>query len=172
MTEHHVPLDWDKIQDVSGCHFEISIRHEIASNISWYRTRISDDFVSDASAKEFINALKAIERLQKTEFSRFQLEAVADELETVRWFLDVLAQAPTERAVNVKYFLYSRIWNCIGRAGVKLTQGKGIPGHLLSHSQKVFREICGQAGIEFTSDQALADVLKRSLKAVPATGAE
>lgn len=164
-------LDWEKIQEISRCPFNDLIRNEIENNIRWYRSR-SVDYADDASSKDFSNALKALSTLSETEFSRSKLEPIEDEMVTVRWFLDVMSQAPSERAINAKYFLYSRIWRCMGKAGVKLTQGKGIPNHRLSSAQKVFREICRQAAIEFPSDQALADALKRALKAISATGAK
>lgn len=170
-SEHGLKFDWDKIQDISKCQFDNPVRNEIERNLRWYYSR-SGDYADDISAGDFSAALKALGVLSKTEFSRFQLEPIEDELAIVQWFLDVMAQAPSEKAVNAKYFLYFRIWKCVERAGVKLTKGKGIPNNRLSHAQKVFREICQQAGIEFPSDQALADALKRALKAMSATGVE
>lgn len=164
-------FDWEKIQGISECQFDDPVRHEIESNIRWYCSR-SGDYAVDVSAKDFSAALKALSVLSKTEFSRFQLEPIEDELAIVQWFLDVMAQDPPEQAVNARYFLYFRIWKCIEKAGVKLTQGKGTPDHRLSHAQKVFREICRQAAIEFSSDQALASALKRALKEMSATGAK
>ena len=171
VTEQHVKFDWGRIQDISNCQFDASIRNEIENNIRWYRSRTAD-YADDTSSEDFSFALKALSILSKTEFSRSKLEPINDELATVQWFLDVMSQAPFERTVNAKYFLYSRIWTCLDKAGVKLTQGKGIQNHRLSRAQNVFREICRQAAMEFPSDQALADALKRALKAMSVTGAK
>lgn len=171
MTEQRVKFDWQTIQDIASCQFSDAIRNEIENNILWYRSR-SSDYADDASSADFANALKALSVLSKTEFSHYKLEAIDDEMNTVMWFLDVMSQVPSKQVISARYFLYSRIWRCIDRAGIKLTQGKGIPNHRLSHAQKVFREICRQAAIEFPSDQALADALKRALKATSATGAK
>lgn len=171
MTDRWTDFDWEKIEAIAKCRFDGRIRSEIITNVRWYRER-SDAYASDASRGDFIAAIKALNLLIRTEFSRFQLEPIEDELTTVQWFLDVMAQAPSEQIVNIKYFLYSRIWKSIEVAGIKLTQGKGVPDHRLSHAQKVFREICKQTGIEFTSDQALANALKRALRATSATGAK
>lgn len=171
MIEKCLKIDWEIIQDISECQFDNPVRNEIEHNIRWYNSR-SGDYADDVSADDFSAALKALSALSKTEFSRFQLEPIENELAIVQWFLDVMAQAPPEKAVNTKYFLYFRIWKCIEKAGVKLTQGKGIPNHRLSRAQKIFQAICQQGGIEFPSDQALADALKRALKATSATGAK
>lgn len=171
MTKQRLEFDWEKIQEISSCQFSDLLRNEMENNIRWYHSG-SAYYADNASSEDFSAALKALSLLSKTEFSRSMLEPIEDEMRTVQWFLDVMSQAPLERTVSAKYFLYSRIWGCVGKAGVKLTQGKGIPNHRLSHAQKVFREICRQATIEFPSDQALADALKRALKATSATGAK
>ena len=171
LTDQRVKLNWEEIEEIWRCQFDHPIRNEIESNLEWHNSR-SGDYAEDASFKDFENAFKALGLLNKSEFHQFQLEPIADELSTVTWFLEVMAQAPAERKVSMKYFLYFRIWTLIGKAGVKLTRGKGILGHPLSHAQKVFREVCRQAGITFVSDQALADVLTRALKAMTGTGAK
>jgi hypothetical protein len=170
-TEQRMKLDWEAIQDISRCQFDSALRDQIESNLEWYRLR-SGEYADDASSKDFENAFKTLGFLNKSDFSRSQLEPIADELATVMWFLEVMAQAPAEKSVSVKYFLYFRIWTLIGKAGVKLTQGKGILNHRLSHAQKIFREVCRQEGIEFASDQALADALRRALKAMAGKGAK
>lgn len=171
LTDQHVKLNWEKISEISRCHFGETIRKEIENNIEWYKQR-SGDYDGDPSWKDFENAFKALGLLNNSDYCRFQLEPITDELARVMWFLEIMAQAPDRKAVSVKYFLYFRIWTLIGKAGVKLTQGKGIPDNRLSPAQHVFREVFRQAGIEFTSDQALADVLRRALKATSGTGAK
>lgn len=158
-------FDWDQIEGIAKCQFDNAVRQDIEKNIQWYLSR-SGNYGVYITSEDYATALKALGILSSTEFSRFQMQPIEDELATVTWFLDVMAQAPFEKANNIKYFLYSRIWDGIGKAGVKLSQGKGIPNHRLSLAQNVFREICHQADIDFPSDQALADALKRALKAM------
>ncbi|MCK9541621.1 MAG: hypothetical protein M0R03_06275 [Novosphingobium sp.] len=171
MTDRRVKFDWKRIERISELPFDNDIRNEIENNFSWFKLR-SEDYADGVSSDEFANARNALGALSRTKFSRFQIEPIENEITTVLWFLEVMSQLPSEREVNAKYFLYSRIWNCIGKAGVKLTLGKGIPNHRLSDAQKVFGEICSEGGMGFVSDQALADALKRALKAVSTTGAK
>jgi len=163
MSDETVSLQWDRIEDLSGCKFEERLRNEIESNLRWFRS-CSGEYADGVRASDFGAALKSLERISRTEFSRFQIEAIEEELSTVMWFLEVMSHSEDDPAISKKYFLYVKVWNCIAKAGVKLSQGKGTTDHRLSHAQKVFREICRQAGILFTSDQALASALKRALR--------
>lgn len=171
MDDRRARLDWERIEGISEHPFSHDLRNEIENNLSWFNSR-SEDYADDVSSDEFANARKSLGALSRTNFSRSQIEPIEGEITTVLWFLELMSQVPSERAVNAKYFLYFRIWKCIGKAGIKLTVGKGIPGHRLSHAQRVFGEICSEAGIGFVSDQALADALKRALKAMSKTGAK
>lgn len=171
MDDRRVRFDWERIEGISKHPFNHELRNEIENNFSWFNSR-REDYADDVSSDEFANARKALSALSRTKFSRFQIEPIENEVTTILWFLELMSQVPSERAVNAKYFLYFIIWQCIGKAGIKLTLGKGIPNHRLSHAQRVFGEICSEAGMGFVSDQALADALKRALKAMSKTGAK
>lgn len=171
MTDPPPNFDWEEIERVSGCNFNAHVRDAIEANVHWYRTR-NFDYTDDITPEDFAVAYKALGVLQRTEFSCSRIEPIEDELVTVLWFLEVMSQQPSARLVYAKYFFYYRIWKCMGVAGVKLTQGRGTPEIPLSHGQRVFREICRQASVEFRSDQGLAEALRRALKAVSATGAD
>lgn len=171
MADSIANFNWEEIERLSGCKFNAHVRSAIEANAHWYNTQ-NLDYTDDSTPEDFALAYKALEVLRKTEFSRSQIEPIEDELATVQWFLEVMSQEPSARSVYAKYFLYHRMWRCMDTAGVKLSQGKGTQDNPLSHAQRVFREICRQAGVRFSSDQALAEALKRALKAVSATGAD
>lgn len=171
-SEKRISIDWHKVESIADFQFEPDIRESIECELDWHSRQL-EDYAPEFGYREYRKALEAIVAVVKTPKIRERMLPVEDELNRVFWFLEVMAEpvSPKQRIIKVDYILYYQIWSHIGKAGVRLTRGKGLPDNKLSKAQRIFQEICAQAGIGFnSSDQALAKALQRALKACAFTG--
>lgn len=161
-------IDWRKVEAVADVEFELRLREEIERELNWHSQRWSE-YSRDADVVAYRRAFEALSALVKNPSSRDRTLPIADELARVFWFLEFMSQ-PLDaeiKEVNADYLLYAKLWSLVGKAGIRLARGKGEPGNRLSKAQRVFQEICAQAGITFNnSDQALAKALQRALQHV------
>lgn len=159
-------IDWRRVEALADITFGPDIRKAIENELNWHSVRWSE-YARDADVVAYRKALESLSSLVKTPSSKDRMLPIEYELEQVMWFLEIMSQPLDDETqkMNVDYLLYSKIWSLIGKAGVPLTRGKGLPTNRLLKAQRVFQEICAQAGIKFSnSDQALAQALQRALK--------
>lgn len=161
-----IRIDWYKVEVVAGVRFESDLREEIEDELNWH-SRGWAEYARDADVLGYRKALEALAAIIKAPSSKDRVLPIEYELGRVFWFLEIMSQ-PLDaelKTINADYFLYSQIWTLIGKAGIRLTKGKGLPKNRLLKAQRVFQEICAQAGITFSnSDHALAQALQRALK--------
>ena len=173
-TFERLTIDWLKVEAVAGVEFDASIRDAIENEFSGHVQR-SEEYAPYVDEKAYNIALHALSALVQAPSAKERMQPIERELERVIWFLEILAQ-PNDipsTVINNDYYLYARIWQHIGKAGIRLSKGKGILNNKLSKPQRVFKELCAQAGIKFSnSDQALALALHRALKASIPTGSD
>jgi hypothetical protein len=162
----HIRIDWHKVEVVADVRFESDLRDAIENELNWHSRRWAE-YARDADVLAYRKALEALAAIIKAPSSKDRTLPIEYELGRVFWFLEIMSQ-PLDaelKTINADYFLYSQIWTLIGKAGIRLTRGKGLPKNRLLKAQRVFQEICAQAGITFSnSDQALAQALQRALK--------
>ena len=161
-----IRIDWHKVEAMADVQFEPDLREAIENELNWHSRRWAE-YAREPDSAAYRKAHEALAALVKAPSGKDRMLPIEQELERVFWFLEIMAQ-PLDadiKTINADYFLYSQIWALIGKAGVRLTRGKGLPNNRLLKAQRVFQEICVQAGITFSnSDQALAQALQRALK--------
>lgn len=165
-SSHCIRIDWHRVEAIADVQFGPDLRKAIENELDWHSRRWAE-YAREPDSAAYRKALEALAALVKAPSAKDRMLPIKDELERVFWFLEIMAQ-PLDadiKRINADYFLYSQIWTLIGKAGVRLTRGKGLPNNRLLKAQRVFQEICAQAGITFSnSDQALAQALQRALK--------